>query len=149
MAVSEILDTNMTFTPIPHELCGKICHCSWPPKECHQVELSEICAYWLWVGSPQPTNAPVSCPVDWEERCIWLTSHARQVNGPHPQYSWDFREEFWKNSGKTPEMRLPELFQNPLPPSPASDASFIRSGSGEGLSELVMEFLAVLRVRLS
>ena len=37
-------------------------------------------------------------------------------------------------------MRFPEHFQNSLPPSAAGDASFFRSGSGEGLSEPVMEF---------
>ena len=41
-------------------------------------------------------------------------------------------------------LRLPERFQNSLPPSTAGDASFFRIGSGEGLSELVMEFPAVL-----
>ena len=78
-----------------------------------------------------------------------------------------------KNSGKTPEtlserflefpsrvrlgcpkpynsrhLRLPERFQTYLPPSTAGDASFFRIGSGEGLSELVMEFPAVLGVFL-
>ena len=45
-------------------------------------------------------------------------------------------------------LRPPERFQNSLPPSTAGDASFFRIGSGEGLSELVMEFPAVLRVFL-
>ena len=74
-----------------------------------------------------------------------------------------------RNSGKTPEtlserflefpsrvrlgcpkpynsrhLRLPEHFQNYLPPSTAGDASFFGSGSGEGLSEPVIEFPAVL-----
>ena len=40
-------------------------------------------------------------------------------------------------------------FQNSLPPSTAGDASFFRNGFGEGLSELVMEFPAVLVVFLS
>ena len=68
-----------------------------------------------------------------------------------------------RNSGKIPERlrkrsqsvswnslesRLPEHFQNSLPPSTAGDASFFRSGSGEGLSEPVMEFPAVLVVFL-
>ena len=82
-----------------------------------------------------------------------------------------FRKKFQKNSGKTPEtlserflefpsrvrlgcpkpynsrhLRLPERFQNSLPPSTAGDASFFGSGSGEGLSEPVMEFPAVLGV---
>ena len=42
--------------------------------------------------------------------------------------------------------KAPEHFQNSLPPSTAGDASFFRSGSGEGLSEPVMEFPAVLGV---
>ena len=46
-------------------------------------------------------------------------------------------------------LRLPERFQNSLPPSTAGDASFFRIGSGEGLSELVMEFPAVLGVLLT
>ena len=95
------------------------------------------------------------------------------VFGPRPQYGWDFPEEIRKNSRKTPEtlserflefpsrvrlgcpkpynsrrMRFPERFQNSFPPSTAGGASFFRSGSGEGLSELVMEFPAVLRVFL-
>ena len=78
-----------------------------------------------------------------------------------------------RNSGKTPEalserflefpsrvqlgcpkpynsrhLRLPEHFQNYLPPSTAGGASFFRSGSGEGLPEPVMEFPAVLGVFL-
>ena len=32
-------------------------------------------------------------------------------------------------------LKAPEHFQNSLPPSTAGDASFFRSGSGEGLSE--------------
>ena len=80
---------------------------------------------------------------------------------------------FRKNSGKTPEalserflefpsrvrlgspkhynsrdLEAPEHFQNCLPPSTAGDASFFRSGSGEGLSEPVMEIPAVLGVFL-
>ena len=85
-----------------------------------------------------------------------------------------FRKKFRENSGKTPEtlserflefpsrvrlgcpkaynsrhLRLPERFQNSLPPSTAGDASLFRIGSGEGLSELVMEFPAVLGVFLA
>ena len=41
-------------------------------------------------------------------------------------------------------LKAPEHFQNCLPPSTAGDASFFRSGSGEGLSEPVMEFPVVL-----
>ena len=91
--------------------------------------------------------------------------------GHTPSTAGAFRKKFRKNSGKTPEtlserflefpsrvrlgcpkpynsrhLRLPERFQNSLTPSTAGDASFFRSGSGEGLSELVMEFPAVLRV---
>ena len=42
----------------------------------------------------------------------------------------------------------PEHFQNCLPLSMAGDGSFFRSGSGEGLSELLTEFPAALRVFL-
>ena len=98
----------------------------------------------------------------------------REVTGPYPQYGWYFPEEIRKDSGKTPEtlserflefpsrvqlgcpkpynsrhLRLPEHFQNYLPPSTAGGASFFRSGSGEGLPEPVMEFPAVLGVFLS
>ena len=90
-----------------------------------------------------------------------------------PSTAGTFRKKFRKNSGKTPEtlserflefpsrvrlgcpkaynsrhLRLPERFQNFLPPSTAGNASFFRIGSGEGLSELVMEFPAVLGVFL-
>ena len=93
--------------------------------------------------------------------------------GHTPSTAGTFRKKFRKNSGKTPEtlserfleflsrvrlgcpkpynsrhLRLPERFQNSLPPSTAGDASFFRIGSGEGLSELVMEFPAVLGVFL-
>ena len=43
---------------------------------------------------------------------------------------------------------LPVRFQNSLPLITAGDASFFSNGSGEGLSELVMEFTAVLRAFL-
>ena len=97
--------------------------------------------------------------------------------GPYPQYSWDFPEEIpekFRNFPrkrshclserflefpsrvllgspkpyKTRHLRLPEHFQNYLPPSTAGGASFFRSGSGEGLSEPVVEFPAVLGVFL-
>ena len=92
-------------------------------------------------------------------RCPPLVGHT-------PSTAGTFRKKFRKNSGKTPEtlserflefpsgvllgypkpynsrhLRLPEHFQNSLPPSTAGDASFFRSGSGEGLSEPGMEFL--------
>ena len=94
--------------------------------------------------------------------------------GHTPSTAGTFRKKFRKSSGKTPEtlserflefpsrvrlgcpkpynsrhLRLPERFQNSLPPSTAGDASFFRIGSGEGLSELVMEFPAVLGVFLT
>ena len=92
--------------------------------------------------------------------------------GHTPSAAGTCRRRFRKNPGKTPEtlselflefpwrVRLgspkpynsrhfkpPEHFQNSPPPPPraAGDASFFRNGSGEGLSELVMEFPAVLR----
>ena len=93
--------------------------------------------------------------------------------GHTPSTAGTFRKKFRKNSGKTPEtlserflefpsrvrlgcpkpynsrhLRLPEHFQNYLPPSTAGGASFFRSGSGEGLPEPVMEFPAVLGVFL-
>ena len=93
--------------------------------------------------------------------------------GPYPQYGWDFPEEipekFRKDPGTLSERflefpsgvrlgcpkpcnsrhsRLSEHFQNSVPPRTAEGASFFRSGSGEDLSELVMEFPAVLRVSL-
>ena len=89
--------------------------------------------------------------------------------GRTPSTAGTFRKKFRKTSGKTPEtlselflefpsrvrlgcpkpynsrhLRLPERFQNSLPRSTAGGASFSRIGSGKGLSELVMEFLAVL-----
>ena len=94
--------------------------------------------------------------------------------GHTPSTAGTFRKKFRKNSGKTPEtlserflefpsrvrlgcpkpynsrhLRLPERFQNCLPPSTAGDASFFRIDSGEGLSELVMGFPAVLGVSLN
>ena len=94
--------------------------------------------------------------------------------GHTPSTAGTFRKKFRKKSGKTPEtlserflefrlgvrlgspkpynsrrLRLPEHFQNSLPPSTAGDASFFRSGPAEGLSELVMAFPAVLGVFLT
>ena len=91
------------------------------------------------------------------------------ILGHAPTTAGTFRKKFRKDSGKTPEtlserflqfpsrvrlgcpkpynsrhLRLPERFQNSLPAGTAGDASFFRIGSGEGLSELVMEFPAVL-----
>ena len=86
-------------------------------------------------------------------------------HGPYPQYGWDFPEEIPENFRKDPgnalrafpgirlgcpkpynsrHLKPPEHFQNSLPPSTAGGASFFRSGSGEGLSEPVMEFPAIL-----
>ena len=105
---------------------------------------------------------------------VWLSFGGLQKMGHTPSTAGTFQKKFQKNSGKTPEtlserflefpsrvrlgcpkhynsrhLRLPERFQNSLPPSTAGDASFFRSGSGEGLSELVMEFPAVLGVFLT
>ena len=93
--------------------------------------------------------------------------------GHTPSTAGTFQKKFRKNSGKTPKtlserflefpsrvrlgcpkpynarhLRLPEQFQSSLLPSTAGDASFFRSGSGQGLSEPVMEFPTVLRVFL-
>ena len=93
--------------------------------------------------------------------------------GHTPSTAGTFRKKFRKVPGKSPEtlselflefpsrvplgspkpynsrhLRLPEHFQNSLPPSTAGDSSFFRSGSGEGLSELVMEFQALLGIFL-
>ena len=88
---------------------------------------------------------------------------SRRYLGPTPSTAGTFRKKFRKISRKTPEtlserflefpsrvrlgsskhyisrhLKAPEHFQNCLPPSTAGDASFFRSGSGEGLSEPVM-----------
>ena len=92
--------------------------------------------------------------------------------GHTPSTAGTFRKKFRKNSGKTPatlsarflefprirlgspkpynsgNLKAPEHFQHSLPPSTAGDESFFRSGCGEGLSEPVMEFPAVLGVLL-
>ena len=94
--------------------------------------------------------------------------------GHTPSTAGTFRKKFRKNSGKTLEtlserflefpsrvrlgcpkpynsrhLRLPEHFQNSLPPVRLGTPLFFRSGSGEGLSEPVMEFPAVLGVSLT
>ena len=64
-------------------------------------------------------------------------------------FSWNFPREYgWDAPNPIIQgiLRAPEHFQNYLPPSTAGDVSFFRSGSGEGLSEPVMEFPAVLGV---
>ena len=109
----------------------------------------------------------------WAQRKKMGAGLDMQVLGHTPSTAGTFRKKFRKNSGKTPEtlserflefpsrvrlgcpkpynsrhLRLPEHFQNYLPPSTAGGASFFRIGSGEGLSEPVMEFPAVLGVYL-
>ena len=59
------------------------------------------------------------------------------------EYGWDA-----PNPCNSRHLRLPEHFQNYLLPSTAGDASFFRSGSGEGLPEPAMEFPAILGVFL-
>ena len=86
--------------------------------------------------------------------------------GPYPLCGWDFRKKFRKNFGKTPAFRvfpwtplkstvgIPQAHiiqgiwrlqgtSNSLPPSAAA---IFFCGSGEGLTEPVMEFPAVLGV---
>ena len=94
-------------------------------------------------------------------KSVVLKKHSS--GGPCPNTAGTFRRKLRKKSGKTPEtlserflefpsrvrlgspkpynsrhLRLPEHFQNLLPLTTAGDTSFFRSGSGEGLSELVM-----------
>ena len=109
-------------------------------------------------------NKQCLAAIVWQPQQSQRLSNLKSSNSrPHPQYGWDSR----KNSGKTLEtlselflefpsrvrlgsskpynsrhLKAPERFQNSLPPSTAGDASFFRSGSGEGLSEPVMEFPA-------
>ena len=59
------------------------------------------------------------------------------------EYGWDPPKHY-----NSMHLKPPEHFQNCLPLSTAGDASFFRIGSGEGLSELVMELPAVLRAFL-
>ena len=97
------------------------------------------------------------------------------TSGQYPQYGWDFPEEIPEEFRKDPgnalrpfpgislesKAGIPQTLQFKafeasrafpefsLSPSTAGDASFFRSGSGEGLSEPVMEFPAVLGVFLN
>ena len=113
-------------------------------------------------------EATKATPEGWEGLQLqWLVGHT-------PSAAGTFRKKFRKISGETPEtlserfleipsrvrlgspkpynsrhLKAPEHFQDSLPPSTAGDASFFRSGSGKGLSELVMEFPAVLGAFLS
>ena len=98
---------------------------------------------------------------------LWPWTSVRPLFGPYRKYGWDFPEEIPESTagnalrafpGSFPSrvrlgspkpytsrhLRLPEHFQKSLPLSTAGDASFFRIGSGEGLSELVMGFPAVL-----
>ena len=105
----------------------------------------------------------------WALRVVWVRE---ELLGHTPSTAGTFRKKFRKDSGKTPEpgnalRAFPGIpvestagMSQPLslkafggfqsisrimsPPSTAWDASFFRSGSGEGLSEPVMEFPAVL-----
>ena len=102
------------------------------------------------------------------------STSSRPVIDHSPSTAGTFPWKFRKNSGKTPATlwelflkspreygwdppspiiqriwRLQSISRIISPPSTAGDASFFRSGSGEGLSEPVMEFPAVLVVFLS
>ena len=130
------------------------------------------------IAPPKPSFAPVQLSFAPVQEAFGVLgskelSHPL-LTGPYPQYGWDFPEEIPEELRKDPgnalrsfpgipsrvrlgslkpynsrHLRLPEHFQNSLPPSTAGDASFFRFGSGEGLSELVMEFPAVLGVFLT
>ena len=108
---------------------------------------------------------------------IALACGSAMTLGPYPQYGGDFpeeipekiREDHGKSLGLFPgillgsaagipqtfnssHLRPPEHFQNSLPFSYGWErryAAFFRSGSREVLSELLMEFPAVLRVFLN
>ena len=93
--------------------------------------------------------------------------------GHTPSTAGTFRKKFQRNSGKTPEtlserflefpsrvrlgppkpynsrhLKAPEHFQNSLPPQYGWGRFFFQKWFGEGLSESVMEFPAVLGVFL-
>ena len=112
--------------------------------------------------------------VFWSQERLVPGSQLQLGVGHTPSTAGTLRRNFRKNSGKTPEtlserflefpsrvrlgcpkpcnsrhLQAPERFQEfSPPPSTAGDASFSRSGSGEDLSEPVMQFPAVLRVFL-
>ena len=91
---------------------------------------------------------------------------ARLLKHDFPVHGWDFPEEIPEEIPETlselflefpsrvrlgslksynsRHLKPPEHFPEFSPPSTAGDASFFKSGSGEGLSEPVMEFPAVL-----
>ena len=84
-------------------------------------------------------------------------TRARPLKVGHtPSTAGTFRRKFLKDPGNalrafpgiplesTAEISHPEHFQKSLPLSTAGDASIFRNGSREGLSELVMQFPAVL-----
>ena len=98
-----------------------------------------------------------------------MTIRVASLSWVIPSTACRFLKKFQENSGKTPEtlselflefpsrvrlgspkpytskhLKQPEHFQNSVPLGTASDVSFFRIGSGEGLSELLMEFPAVL-----
>ena len=123
--------------------------------------------------SGEDSGCILGCILDFGDQRGFIFCTGGRRSQPYPQYSWDFPEEILEKFRKDPEtlserflafpsgvrlgslkpynsrhLRLPEHFQNSLPPSMAGDSSFFRSGSGEGLSELVMEFPAVLGVFL-
>ena len=82
---------------------------------------------------PYPEGTFRKTPETLSER--FLDSHARvRLGSPKPYNSR--------------HLKPPQHFHNFLPLSTAGDASFFRSGSGEGLSEPVMEFPAALGVFL-
>ena len=63
-------------------------------------------------------------------------------------FSWNSPREYSWDPYDSRHLKPPEPFQRPPPLSTAGEASFLRSGFGESLSELVMEFPAILRVFL-
>ena len=130
---------------------------------------SECLTFWERLGLSHLASNKVD--VDHSHKPFF---HSGANLGHTPSAAGTFWKKFRKSSGKTPEtlserflkfpsrvrlgcpkpynsrhLRLPEHFQNYLPPSTAGGASFFRIGSGEGLPEPVMEFPAVLGVVLT
>ena len=92
-----------------------------------------------WATPPVRLGVPGRNSGNIPERHSETLSEHLQAHSPR-EYGWDPPKPYHNSR----HLRLPENLQNSLHLSTAGDASFSRSGSGEGLSELFMEFKAVL-----
>ena len=135
-----------------HPLSRLTAHADWLMQ--HVVPLSIFCQFWSFFKSGNCVEGRSESSCNPTSPLFPDTSSTQKSTSmtPHPIWKGAVPSP-WEYGWDPPNPMLQGIwgFQSIsriLPISTAGDASFFRSGSGEGLSELVMEFPGVLRVFL-